>query len=159
MVKFRITLLLTFLFFNNLVGCTIQSNTLKNTESQEIKKDTLESSIQFKNKVIKEIEITSNKDQTSISINDKKKIKVFVDGLNQAKEKTLSVDKEALSFVENKINLKYQDGSNQEYLIWVTDNENVVTLGEQMKSEQLQVPGYKLTDYDSKKFINLLKNK
>ncbi|WP_404446391.1 hypothetical protein [Bacillus sp. RC252] len=158
-MKFRITLLLTFLFFNNLVGCTIQSNTLKNTESQEIKKDTLESSIQFKNKVIKEIEITSNKDQTSISINDKKKIKVFVDGLNQAKEKTLSVDKEALSFVENKINLKYQDGSNQEYLIWVTDNENVVTLGEQMKSEQLQVPGYKLTDHDSKKFINLLKNK
>ncbi|HHY2658262.1 TPA: hypothetical protein ACV5GZ_005493 [Bacillus thuringiensis] len=157
MVKFWITLLLSLLFLNNLVGCTIQSNTLKNTESQEIKKDTLESSIQYKNKIIKEIEIKSSKDQTSISLNDKRKIKIFVDGLNQAEEKTLSVDKEALSFVENTMNIKYQDGSNQEYLIWVTDN--VVTLGEQMKSEQLQVLGYKLTDHDSKKFINVLKNK
>ncbi|HDR6271791.1 TPA: hypothetical protein QCU37_005438 [Bacillus cereus] len=156
-MKFWITLLLSLLFLNNLVGCTIQSNTLKNTESQEIKKDTLESSIQYKNKIIKEIEIKSSKDQTSISLNDKRKIKIFVDGLNQAEEKTLSVDKEALSFVENTMNIKYQDGSNQEYLIWVTDN--VVTLGEQMKSEQLQVLGYKLTDHDSKKFINVLKNK
>ncbi|PDY44023.1 hypothetical protein [Bacillus pseudomycoides] len=158
-MKLWITLLLSFLLLSNLVGCTTQSNTSKTMESQETKKDTKASAVQFKNKEIKEIEITSNKDQTSKILNNRENVKTFVDGIHHAKEKSLSIDKEALSFVENKINVKFQDGSNQEYLVWVTDNETVVTLGEQTSMEQAQVPGYKLTDSDSKKLINLLKNK
>ncbi|EEM13301.1 hypothetical protein CN535_24540 [Bacillus pseudomycoides] len=128
-------------------------------ESQDTKKYTKASSIQFKNKEIKEIEITSNKDQTSKILNNRENVKDFVDGINHAKEKSLSIDKESLSFVENKINVKFQDGSDQKYLVWITDNDTVVTLGEQTSMEQVQVPGYKLTDSDSKKLINLLKNK
>ncbi|MED1597514.1 MULTISPECIES: hypothetical protein [Bacillus] len=158
-MKLWITLLLSFLLLGNLVGCTTQSNTSKTMESQDTKKYTKASSIQFKNKEIKEIEITSNKDQTSKILNNRENVKDFVDGINHAKEKSLSIDKESLSFVENKINVKFQDGSDQKYLVWITDNDTVVTLGEQTSMEQVQVPGYKLTDSDSKKLINLLKNK
>ncbi|HDX9611000.1 TPA: hypothetical protein ROY01_002035 [Bacillus toyonensis] len=152
-----------------LSACSTETNTdsTSTTEQPKVKTTSIQQEenrkpIFFQGKEIIKIELISTKVK-----NKKKVIKLEFDQIIKAMEHTgidkdrervipLLLDNEAKENIDYQMNVNYQDGSNETYLIWL-ENKKVV-IGRQNNEEQKNLEAYIIRDVDAQQILDLFKN-
>ena len=79
-------------------------------------------------------------------------------GIDKDRERVipLLLDDEAKANIDYQMNVNYQDGSNETYLIWLEDKK--VIIARQDNEEQKNLEHYIIRDTDAQQILSLFKN-
>ncbi|MGG2018221.1 hypothetical protein [Bacillus sp. S10(2024)] len=112
--------------------------------------------VTFQGKEIKEIQLTSTKTKGTKVLKKAKDIKQLVSAMEQVglegngdEPKTLSLDEEAKSTVHYNMSIYYDNGSTENYFVWIEDDGDVV-IGHKDKPEKNRIEFYDLKEVSKK---------
>lgn len=150
--------LLTLSLFLYLSACSTETNTGSTSTTEQPKVKT--ASIQQEE--IKKIELISTKVKNKkavINLEFDKIIKSMEHtGIDKDRERVipLLLDDEAKANIDYQMNVNYQDGSSETYLIWLEDKK--VVIARQDNEEQKNLEHYIIRDTDAQQILRLFKN-
>ncbi|CAM3992571.1 hypothetical protein CN575_13390 [Bacillus wiedmannii] len=161
--------LLTLSLFLYLSACSTETNTgsTSTTEQPKVKTASIQQEenhkpIFFQGKEIKKIELISAKVKNKkavINLEFDQIIKSMEHtGIDKDRERVipLLLDDEAKANIDYQMNVNYQDGSNETYLIWLEDKK--VVIARQDHEEQKNLEHYIIRDTDAQQILRLFKN-
>lgn len=167
-MKKNIVLLMSILLLN-LSACSTEMKDNEASVSQEPKTKVTSTQqegnsnpVSFQGKKVKKIEIVSmkTKDNKAVIILDFDRILKAMEhtGIQKDKEKVipLLLDDEAKTNIDYQMNVNYQDGSNETYLIWLENK--IVVIARQDNEEQKHLEHYIIKDTDAQQILGLFKN-
>ncbi|PGU40872.1 hypothetical protein [Bacillus cereus] len=161
--------LLTLSLFLYLSACSTETNTgsTSTTEQPKVKTTSIQQEenrkpIFFQGKEIKNIELISTKVKNKkavINLQFDQIIKSMEHtGIDKDRERVipLLLDDEAKANIDYQMNVNYQDGSNETYLIWLEDKKVIIARQDNEKQKNLE--HYIIRDTDAQQILSLFKN-
>ncbi|MDC6155066.1 hypothetical protein ACJTM1_17755 [Bacillus sp. GX] len=127
---------LTALSFT-LIGCASTSATDK---SPQAKQEHTQTTFQLNSANITDIEILStiNNNISKSQTDNEEMIKSIVSAVQKGTPKTITLDQKKRESAHSTITVTYKDGAKEEFLVWVVDNKEQITIAKDEKKDKAE---------------------